>query len=55
MTPLLARFVSLIFEGFRQTAITFAGVALGLLGNTLMLMPRRVAAPALAPRGRALP
>jgi drug/metabolite transporter (DMT)-like permease len=55
MTPLLALVVSLIFEGFRPTAITFAGVALALLGNTLMLMPRRVAAPALAPEGRAMP
>ena len=55
MTPLLALVVSLVFEGFQPTAITFAGVGLALLGNTLMLMPRRVAGPVLARPGRAAP
>ena len=48
MTPLLALVVSLVLEGFRPTAVTFAGVVLALLGNTLMLMPRPVPSPALA-------
>ena len=44
MTPVLALVISLLFEGFRPTGLTFAGVALAMLGNTLMLMPRRVLA-----------
>jgi len=52
MTPLLALAVSWALEGFRPTMTTFAGVALALAGNTLMLMPKRRAAPDL---GRGAP
>jgi len=37
MTPLLALVVSLAFEGFRPDALTFAGAALAVAGNALML------------------
>ena len=37
MTPLLALVVSMIFEGFRPTALTLAGAALAVGGNVLML------------------
>ena len=41
MTPLLALVVSMAFEGFRPGALTFAGAALAVLGNVLMLRPMR--------------
>jgi drug/metabolite transporter (DMT)-like permease len=41
MTPLLALVVSLLLEGFRPTALTFAGAALALAGNALMLRQAR--------------
>ncbi len=44
MTPLLALAVSMAFEGFRPDALTFAGAALALTGNVLMLRPRAAAA-----------
>ena len=37
MTPLLALLVSMAFEGFRPDALTFAGAALAVAGNVLML------------------
>jgi len=37
MTPLLALFVSLLFEGYRPDWLTAGGVALAVLGNVLML------------------
>jgi drug/metabolite transporter (DMT)-like permease len=37
MTPLLALLVSMAFEGFRPDALTFAGAALAVVGNVLML------------------
>jgi drug/metabolite transporter (DMT)-like permease len=37
MTPLLALVVSMAFEGFRPDALTFAGAALAVAGNVLML------------------
>jgi drug/metabolite transporter (DMT)-like permease len=37
MTPLLALIVSMAFEGFRPDALTFAGAALAVTGNVLML------------------
>jgi drug/metabolite transporter (DMT)-like permease len=37
MTPLLALIVSMAFEGFRPDALTFAGAALAVSGNVLML------------------
>jgi drug/metabolite transporter (DMT)-like permease len=37
MTPLLALVVSTAFEGFRPDALTFAGAALAVAGNYLML------------------
>jgi drug/metabolite transporter (DMT)-like permease len=37
MTPLLALVVSMAFEGFRPNALTFAGAALAVAGNVLML------------------
>ena len=49
MTPLLALAVSMAFEGYRPTVPTFAGAALAVLGNALMLMPVRArVAPASA-------
>ena len=39
MTPLLALVVSLAFEGFRPSLLTFAGAALAVAGNVLMLRP----------------
>ena len=39
MTPLLALVVSLVFEGFRPSLLTFAGAALAVAGNVLMLRP----------------
>ena len=44
----LVAFNSWALEGFRPTMITFAGVVLALAGNTLMLMPKRRAAPDLS-------
>ncbi len=37
MTPLLALAVSVAFEGYRPDALTFAGAALAVAGNVLML------------------
>jgi drug/metabolite transporter (DMT)-like permease len=37
MTPLLALVVSMAFEGFRPDVLTFAGAALAVGGNVLML------------------
>ena len=37
MTPLLALLVSMLFEGFRPDVLTFAGAALAVTGNVLML------------------
>jgi drug/metabolite transporter (DMT)-like permease len=37
MTPLLALTVSMVFEGFRPDSLTFAGAALAMSGNYLML------------------
>jgi drug/metabolite transporter (DMT)-like permease len=42
MTPLLALLVSMAFEAFRPDLLTLAGAALAVLGNVLMLLPRRV-------------
>jgi drug/metabolite transporter (DMT)-like permease len=43
MTPLLALAVSMDFEGLRPDLPTLAGAALAVLGNGLMLAPRRPA------------
>ncbi len=48
MTPLLALVVSIAFEHFMPTALTFAGAALAVAGNALMLWPRRTAPVALS-------
>jgi len=40
MTPLLALVISMAFERFRPDALTFAGAALAVLGNVLMLTRR---------------
>jgi drug/metabolite transporter (DMT)-like permease len=37
MTPLLALVVSMVFEGFHPEVLTFAGAALAVSGNVLML------------------
>lgn len=37
MTPVLALAVSAAFEGYRPEALTFAGVALAVIGNLMML------------------
>lgn len=39
MTPLLALVVSLVFEGYRPEWLTFAGAALAVAGNVVMLRP----------------
>ena len=39
MTPLLALVVSQVLEGFQPTLLTFAGAALAVAGNVLMLRP----------------
>lgn len=39
MTPVVALFVSAALEGYQPAALTFAGAALAVLGNVLMLMP----------------
>jgi drug/metabolite transporter (DMT)-like permease len=44
MTPLLALAISMAFERFRPDALTFAGVALAVTGNVMMLRPRAPAA-----------
>jgi drug/metabolite transporter (DMT)-like permease len=43
ITPVLALAVSTAFEGFRPDAFTFAGAALALAGQVLMLWPTRQA------------
>jgi len=43
MTPLLALLVSMVFESFRPDALTFAGAALAVAGNALVLGPPRSA------------
>lgn len=52
MTPLLALVVSLVFEGFQPSLLTFAGAGLAIAGNALMLLPG--SAPAVAPAARAV-
>ena len=55
MTPLLALAVSMVFERFRPDALTFAGFALAMLGNVLMLTRRGAPdldVPAAPPRAR---
>ena len=42
MTPLLALVISAAFEGWRPDALTFAGAALAVIGNVLILRPRIV-------------
>ena len=37
MTPLLALVIPMAFERFRPDALTFAGAALAVAGNVLML------------------
>lgn len=51
MTPLLALVFSLLFESFQPDLLTFAGAALAVAGNALMLLP--AAAPPLKPEGAA--
>jgi len=41
MTPLLALVVSMVFESFRPDVLTFAGAALAVAGNVLVLGPPR--------------
>jgi drug/metabolite transporter (DMT)-like permease len=58
MTPLLALVVSMAFERFRPDALTFAGAALALAGNVLMLTGRPApagAAPPAPPAARGSP
>lgn len=43
MVPILALFVSALFEGFRFHALTWAGIAVSVAGNVLMLRVRRAA------------
>jgi drug/metabolite transporter (DMT)-like permease len=42
MTPLLALAISVLFEVFHPTWLTFAGAALAVAGNVLMLSPKRM-------------
>ena len=39
--PIIALALSTAFEGYRWTVAAFAGVALVLSGNLLVLLPRR--------------
>ncbi len=58
MTPLLALVISMAFEQFRPDALTFAGAALAVLGNVLMLTRRPApdgAAPAAPPGAHGTP
>jgi drug/metabolite transporter (DMT)-like permease len=45
MTPVVALAVSAVMEGYRPAALTFAGAALAVLGNVLMLHRPAHAAP----------
>jgi len=51
MTPLLALVVSLLFEAFQPSALTFAGAAIAVAGNALMLLPPRATPAAVAAAG----
>jgi drug/metabolite transporter (DMT)-like permease len=47
--PIIALFLSTLFEGLRLDAIQFSGIALVLLGNVLVVnLRQRAAAPAAA-------
>jgi len=41
MTPVVALVISAFFEGFRWHALTFAGIAVTVLGNVVILRSRR--------------
>ena len=41
MVPIVALFISAAFEGFRFHALTFAGIAVSVAGNVLMLRAKR--------------
>lgn len=41
MVPIVALFISAAFEGFRFHALTWAGIALSVAGNVLVLRPAR--------------
>ena len=53
MTPLLALVVSMAFENFRPDLLTFAGAALAVLGNLLILRRPAALAPASLSAGAA--
>jgi drug/metabolite transporter (DMT)-like permease len=46
MTPVLALVISAAFEGFVPVALTWAGGALAVAGNVLILRPRLASATA---------
>jgi drug/metabolite transporter (DMT)-like permease len=50
MTPVVALAVSTALEGYRPEALTFAGAALAIVGNVLMLRPAAVKAAAVPAR-----
>jgi drug/metabolite transporter (DMT)-like permease len=43
MVPIVALVVSSVFEGFRWHALTFAGIAVSVAGNVLVLRGKRAA------------
>ncbi len=49
MTPVVALAVSTALEGYRPGALTFAGAALAIVGNVLMLRPAATVKPGAAP------
>ena len=49
MTPVVALAVSTALEGYRPEALTFAGAALAIVGNVLMLRPAAAVKPGAAP------
>lgn len=48
MVPVIALFISALFEGFRWHALTWAGVALSLAGNVIILRKPGASAPSAA-------
>ena len=49
MTPVLALVISTAFEGYRPVALSWLGGALAVIGNVLILRPRRMRGPDVRP------
>jgi drug/metabolite transporter (DMT)-like permease len=50
MVPVAALVISAVFEGFRFHALTWAGIAISVAGNVLILSSARAPAPRGTPR-----